>query len=1142
MADVVTRFRLETTQFDSKLRDTSKDLHSLVKEMVKAGQGFNAFSEADIEAARSLGTVQSGATNTKDKLKDLVGAFNDAAKAYNMLDEEAKRSEFGQALSDSLKKLQKDIKDTKQELYGVGDAAKSVGQGGELTGFLDRLKEKFSVNIDAFKLFDVGLKAVKGALDVAKSAIESNEASHDSLARTMAVTDSVTNQFLHSLATADFSNFISGLQGIIDKATEAYNAMDEFESFAARFQPWQQAKEAEIQTKMAQARAARSQGDINRAESLTNEAKRLIDELSSSTKAYGEKQATAGFATIKNLMGAVDISNEQIAWYADPNNWEEAKKRAQAFLAVQEKIDKLGNSSITATSYDQTTRRQNREEIQKLEAELRRNPHLKQAYTMMNLRDSGDSDQAQQFREALNNIYGNTLAESRIESLRARAERIEGVLMNASNRTTGGSTGSKQQVKIETQQNTELIQKLTTEYQALADAAKIADEAQQGRIKDRMTAIRSEIGQLKERNDELKRFADEASRIKYPTGSLPELAQRLMDLQDAQSKALNNQQWTDYQKSIEQTQYQIDAIKNKWKEGLQATFTLKAEQPKAVEVMFKADDSDVLEKVRDIDGVSIDDKTLTVTANTSDAIYALRQIEGLTIKEKNVEVLFHADDADVLSKVRDIDGVTIDDKTLTVTANTQEAVAALAALDGLTIQPKTATVTFLADDADVLSKVRDIEGVTIDDKTLMVTADTADAIYALGQVEGLTIQDKTVDVVFKANDADVLDVVREIDGVTIDDKTLTVTANTQEAVAALARIEGLTIQDKTVDVSMRDDSDVLAKLREIDGVQIDEKSLTVTADTAEAYNKVNTLLEGIEDTTVEFVVKPKMAKGLNGFNSKTMGWLEQTRKADLSNAEYGSQEYQDISANLTDINTIKTLVEQTAKAGITAAQVDMAPFWEKVFDGQNISDDEWQGLVDNINEHLQSMDLEPITIDFQTGNLAKDGKTAKESWQEAANAVSAVGNALRGIEDPTAKIIGLIGQAVANIALGFAQATAKTGATSGVFGWIAAVATGIGTMVSTINAIHSATGYADGGIIKGNSYSGDNIPADSFVNAGELILNRAQQTNVAGLITAAEQGSGQGGYVKVNGEQLLIPIFSTLKRQGYAKGEYIKIG
>jgi hypothetical protein len=144
-ADVITRFKLETTQFDSKLRDTAKQLQSIARQAEKAGKDFSGFDKGAIEAARALGTVASGATNAKDKLRDLVGSFNDAAKAYNALSEEAKKGEFGKAMAASLQKLQQDIKQTKEELYGLGDAAKGKGGGGLFSGMGDKMSGALQV-------------------------------------------------------------------------------------------------------------------------------------------------------------------------------------------------------------------------------------------------------------------------------------------------------------------------------------------------------------------------------------------------------------------------------------------------------------------------------------------------------------------------------------------------------------------------------------------------------------------------------------------------------------------------------------------------------------------------------------------------------------------------------------------------------------------------------------------------------------------------------------------------------------------------------------------------------------------------------------------------------------------------------------
>jgi hypothetical protein len=92
-------------------------------------------------------------------------------------------------------------------------------------------------------------------------------------------------------------------------------------------------------------------------------------------------------------------------------------------------------------------------------------------------------------------------------------------------------------------------------------------------------------------------------------------------------------------------------------------------------------------------------------------------------------------------------------------------------------------------------------------------------------------------------------------------------------------------------------------------------------------------------------------------------------------------------------------------------------------------------------------------------------------------------------------------------------------------------------MTATISQIKSVTaGYADGGIVKGNTYSGDQIYGGAFVNAGELVLNKAQQSTLA----SALQGGGSqdsSSHPYVSGEQIYLGLNNFLRRSG--RGELI---
>ena len=93
--DVITRFKLETTQYDSKIKNAAKELSDIAKSAKSAGADFERFTKDSLEAARSLGTIATSSVNAKDRAKELVGAFNDVARSYNQLTEEQKNSDFG---------------------------------------------------------------------------------------------------------------------------------------------------------------------------------------------------------------------------------------------------------------------------------------------------------------------------------------------------------------------------------------------------------------------------------------------------------------------------------------------------------------------------------------------------------------------------------------------------------------------------------------------------------------------------------------------------------------------------------------------------------------------------------------------------------------------------------------------------------------------------------------------------------------------------------------------------------------------------------------------------------------------------------------------------------------------------------------
>lgn len=159
----------------------------------------------------------------------------------------------------------------------------------------------------------------------------------------------------------------------------------------------------------------------------------------------------------------------------------------------------------------------------------------------------------------------------------------------------------------------------------------------------------------------------------------------------------------------------------------------------------------------------------------------------------------------------------------------------------------------------------------------------------------------------------------------------------------------------------------------------------------------------------------------------------------------------------------------------------------------------FQGWADAIEESQK-----------KTEKLSKTMKGVGDAVSAAGDLFSALGDAA---EDEGTAALGIVAKAVATVALSFAQAltTCKTW-----YEWVAFGITGLATMVSMISQIRSTTsGYAEGGIVGGSSYHGDNIVAR--LNSGEMVLNDRQQKNLFNLLDSGGGVTGGSSRVEVTG-------------------------
>lgn len=251
MAESVVKLRVDSNEYESKIKRAAQNVLDFGQNCQKAGQSVAKADKETLEYVQAIGQMETVSKNAKGKINEMTTAFTDLSVQYRHLTDQEKQSPFGKALAQSLDQLRQRINDSKSELNDVNRSLQDTSSQGEQTGgIMQQLASKFTLNVDVMKVFNLGMKTVGVALDVAKDAFFSNESQVDEWGRTVEAGESVYRAFVNALNSSNFSGFFSRIDGIIQKAREAYDAMDRLNTVMTIINP----ERAKLQARQQQLR------------------------------------------------------------------------------------------------------------------------------------------------------------------------------------------------------------------------------------------------------------------------------------------------------------------------------------------------------------------------------------------------------------------------------------------------------------------------------------------------------------------------------------------------------------------------------------------------------------------------------------------------------------------------------------------------------------------------------------------------------------------------------------------------------------------------------------------------------------------------------------------------------------------------
>ena len=234
MADSILKLRVESNEYDAKLKKAAEGIRHLADVAHQGGGELTGLEKSELDYVKALGEMETKSRTAAGSVRELESSYKELKVIYDQLNEVEKADEGGKALAASLEQIKQRAQEAKAQLESASQSLSDNGQRAQQSsGLLDALASKFTLNIDALKLFDMGLSAVNMALDVAKDAFFNNEEQLDEWGRVVESSQSLYEGFLNALNTGDISGFLSNIGRIEQAARDAYDALDALGTYNA---------------------------------------------------------------------------------------------------------------------------------------------------------------------------------------------------------------------------------------------------------------------------------------------------------------------------------------------------------------------------------------------------------------------------------------------------------------------------------------------------------------------------------------------------------------------------------------------------------------------------------------------------------------------------------------------------------------------------------------------------------------------------------------------------------------------------------------------------------------------------------------------------------------------------------------------
>ena len=938
MADSILRLKVESQEYDNKLKRAAEGLQKYVDECRKAGGTLEVVEQDTLDFVRAVGNMTTVSKSAKGSINEMTRAFTDLKVQYNELTNAEKSSPYGKALSSSMDQLRARIKDAKDEMRGI-NMELSGSKFGQFGGIIDDIGHQMGITANITELvtsntalMTAGIGAATTAAIAAAKAFADYNAELSSQQQVTTVVTGLSGEDADKMTTAaralaktynvDFRQAIEAANTLMSQFGE--NADDTMQILRDGMQGMLQGDGNKLLQMIQRYAPAFQSAGVSASE--------LVAVIQNSEGGiFTDENMQAIVMGIKNIREMTSATSDALAKLGIDGR-QMSKQMNEGTLTVFDALKQVSAQMVDINSNSQTAG-----EVLKTvfgRSGVMAGINVSKAISQLNTNLASAKIQTGELGVAYS-------------QLELANERLEGAMKEA----FGYDGWNQMTVEIKTG----LVTALSDVLEGVTKVKNVLSDMEPGKwfgtLAESFVTMHSELIPIVEALKFIRSFKGEETPVnqksvdagakaggllnKLPPkqgANTPQVSDREKALQ-AEVNRLNELLKNKPTTKTEKTKYEAeisandttiqkltseyvslaDTIKTASGEELNAAKARQAEVQKEI-AGLKARNDELHQFEAEAQG------TVTVSADGS--------VENLTkqlkdLKQEQSRVTDWREWVEYGNKIDEVSGkiavltgrlpkdkqarfkITVTEENLQavnqlrsipkdigikITADASDAEAKVRDIQDAVIESKSFGIE--VDDMSVLDAVREINGVELDEKTMTVTVETAEAESQLSALNGIRMTPKRI--VVNADTTGAESAINGINGMAVNAKKVDVTADTTDAEAKIQDIQDAAIEGKSFGIEV-DDMSVLDAVREINGVELDEKTMTVTVESAEAESQLSAL-NGIRMTPKRIVVNADTTgaeSAINGINGMAVNAKKVDVTADTTDAEAKIQDIQD---------------------------------------------------------------------------------------------------------------------------------------------------------------------------------------------------------------------------------------------------------